>query len=115
MAEKVTCTSSWSKEACPLALILIFFFVPSLFAQDSNTVYLIFDEPCNDSLPRNFRKMNDTYHRSSDSLPSLSGLSSLNASGSAEFCTLNLPAMINSIGQNKITIIDLRQESNGFV
>jgi protein-tyrosine phosphatase len=97
------------------SLIIIFILIPALYAQDSNTVYLIFDEPCNDSLPRNFRKMNDTYHRSTDSLPDLSGLASLNASGSAEFCARNLPAIISSIGKNKITIVDLRQESHGFV
>lgn len=95
------------------SFFLILLIAPALRSQDST--YLIFDEPCNDSVPRNFRKMTDTFHRTSDSLPDLSGLAALNASGSAEFCYENLPAIVKTIGFDKITIVDLRQESHGFV
>ncbi len=98
------------------SFLLILFITGGLRAQD--TTYFIFDEPCSpeySGVPRNFRKMTDTFHRTSDSLPDLSGLADLNASGSAEFCYENLPMIIKIIGFDKITIVDLRQESHGFV
>lgn len=95
------------------SFFLILLIAPALRAQD--TTYFIFDEPCSDSVPRNFRKMTDTFHRTSDSLPDLTGLADLNASGSSEFCFENLPTIIKNIGFDKIIIVDLRQESHGFV
>ncbi|HEY3251370.1 MAG TPA: protein-tyrosine phosphatase family protein [Ignavibacteria bacterium] len=77
--------------------------------------YLIFDEPCNDSLPVHFRKSSDGFHIGSDSTPDTTGMKTLHASGSAEFCTASLIAMVENIAWNKITVVDLRQESHGFV
>jgi hypothetical protein len=48
-------------------------------------------------------------------MPDTTGFSNLNISGSAEFNDLNLPVMVKEIGEHKITVIDLRQETHGFV
>lgn len=42
-------------------------------------------------------------------------ITSLNISGSAQFTPSQLPNMINTINSKSITIVDLRQESHGFV
>jgi inositol hexakisphosphate len=96
-------------------LLYIVVFLAGVKAQDSNRVYLIFDEPCSDSLPSAFRKMNGVFRLSATSMPSVSGLASLNASGSAQFCERSLKAVIKEINFKKIIVVDLRQESHGFV
>lgn len=81
----------------------------------ADTVWLIFDEPYNDSLPPHFRKCNDSFQRKGSSLPDMTGLSGLNISGSAEFSNKNLPTLINAINNEGLIVIDLRQETHGFV
>ena len=95
---------------------IIFFlllFISCIYPQD--TTYLIFDEPCQNSLPVHFRTSGDSLRINTDSMPDTNGLGMLKASGSAEFCDLNLPVMKEKINNSKLTIVDLRQESHGFV
>jgi len=93
-------------------ITLLIVLVSSLSAQDS--VYLILDEPC-DSLPVHFRKSNGQFIRKTDVMPDTFGLALLNASGSSEFCRDNIGLIRANINHNFITIVDLRQESHGFV
>lgn len=95
-------------------ILLVLIHLPLSFAQ-SDPVSLIFDEPYNNSLPRNFRISNDGLKRNYDKLPDTSGLGTLNISGSAEFNNLNLPVLLSAIGNDNTIIIDLRQETHGFV
>ncbi|SHH57097.1 Inositol hexakisphosphate [Clostridium collagenovorans DSM 3089] len=65
------------------------------------------------SLPKNFRKSNDNLKSTN---LNLKGLDSLNISGSSQFTEDSLPLIRKSIIADKnLTIIDLRQESHGFV
>lgn len=93
-------------------IILLIVLVSPLFAQDS--VYLILDEPC-DSLPVHFRKSDGQFIRKQDKLPDTTGLASLNASGGAQFCRDNINSIRLNVSSDVITIVDLRQESHGFV
>lgn len=86
----------------------------SVFPQ-SDTTALIFDEPYNNSLPRNFRMAGNDFKHSVSSVPDTTGLSLLHISGSAEFNNLNLPLIIKTIGNYSLTVIDLRQEIHGFI
>jgi hypothetical protein len=72
-------------------------------------------------LPRNFRTSEDSFpqtarhsHRKGR-LPSLSGLDTLNASGSAQFSGLQLTKILDRLEGKKILFIDLRQEPHGFI
>lgn len=94
-------------------LFFLFLFIKFGFPQEP--VILIFDEPCNDSLPVHFRKSNGEFQIKSEILPDTTGLASLNASGSAEFCLQSLQVMLKNIAHKKITVVDLRQECHGFV
>ena len=85
------------------------------YQPEADSIYLILDEPYNDSLPRNFRKCDGEFKREYSSIPDTTGLSSLNISGSAEFSDKNLPVLINTINRDRIIVIDLRQESHGFI
>ncbi len=85
-----------------------------IFSQ-SDTTTLIFDEPYNSALPRNFRMTNGTFKYKSDIMPDTTGLRKLNISGSSEFNNLNLPILVKTIGIKNIIDLDLRQETHGFV
>lgn len=94
----------------------LFFFgmlVSSAYSQSDSTT-LIIDEPYSRD-PANFRKSNGGFKYSFGIMPDTTGLSNLNISGSAEFNDLNLPVMVKSIGEYNVTVIDLRQETHGFV
>jgi hypothetical protein len=86
---------------------------PVLFSQDT-TVYIIIDEPVS-ALPQNFRKCDGGFIREYDKMPDTTGLFGLRSSGSAEFGVLNFPAIIKDIGERKITVVDLRQETHFLV
>src|SRR6266498_983721 len=81
----------------------------------ADSVYLILDEPYNDTLPRNFRKSNGELSREHKEVPDTTGLSSLNISGSAEFSDKSLQLLIKAVNSKHLIDIDLRQESHGFV
>lgn len=70
----------------------------------------------NESLPRNFRKASTPISLTKTEKFSLKGLDKLNISGSQQFSEKNLPILLEEICTSKpITIVDLRQESHGFI
>lgn len=66
-------------------------------------------------LPKNFRMSTDALRQDSSYQPSLEGLKSLKASGSAQFSQKSLQEILQRIPSDLVTIVDLRQESHGFV
>lgn len=67
-------------------------------------------------LPKNFRTMESPFKGFHFTWPSRKGLDQLNASGSAQFSELGLDAILQALPPGKtISIVDLRQESHGFV
>ena len=97
-----------------LPFLFVLFISCNIYSQ-ADSVHLIFDEPYNDALPRNFRKCSGDFIRLSGKLPDTTGLSSLNISGSSEFSDKNLPVLLKSIGNYQVSILDLRQETHGFL
>ncbi len=98
-------------------ITILFIFLISaagVFSQSDSTT-LIFDEPYNNELPRNFRMSTGSFKYPPDTMPDTTGLSNLHISGSSEFNNLNLPLIIKTTGSGKFTVIDLRQETHGFV
>lgn len=80
-----------------------------------NNVNLVLDSQNND-IPKHFRKSTDTINTQGYSELNLSGLNTLNISGSQQFSEYNLPLVMVSIGASlPIIVIDLRQESHGFI
>lgn len=79
---------------------------------DNNKGYLVINMDNINKLPDNFRKTTDKLSTDIN----LEGLSELNASGSAQFAKESLILLKKDIGKRKkITVVDLRQESHGFV
>ncbi|CAM2848407.1 phytase [Hathewaya histolytica] len=83
--------------------------------RNNEDVNLVTDSLNTKTLPKRFRKTSDLTDVDNNNL-NLKGLNTLNISGSQQFSAFNLPLIINSIGNSKpITIVDLRQESHGFI
>jgi hypothetical protein len=73
--------------------------------------------PSASDLPKKFRSMTDKLKppKKSGKPPSTVGLSTLNASGSAQFCKGQLQAMVTKKRVSlPMIVVDLRQESHGF-
>lgn len=84
---------------------------------EKNDVHLVVDLlDYVDKLPKNFRKTTNLSVIENNKNINLVGLDKLNISGSAQFSVKNLPILIDAIGTSlPITVIDLRQESHGFI
>mgnify|MGYP001572673990 FL=1 len=83
---------------------------------ENNSVNLVLDSQNNDNIPKNFRKSSTILNTQNNKDLNLIGLITLNISGSQQFSGNNLPILIKSINTSSpITIIDLRQESHGFI
>ncbi|MDF2504525.1 tyrosine-protein phosphatase [Clostridium sp.] len=69
------------------------------------------------TLPKNFRKTTDSNKiKDIDKSINLEGLNKLNISGSAQFSEKGLALAKESIGEKvPITVVDLREESHGFL
>lgn len=84
----------------------------------SEEFYLSLDFPNSNELPNNFRSTSDLTKLENSNID-LSGLESLNISGSAQFTSLSLSKIKETIKQSapksQIIDIDLRQESHGFI
>ncbi|MBU3179939.1 phytase [Clostridium psychrophilum] len=96
--------------------------VDDKFTQDQieslneNNVNLVLDSQNYYDIPKNFRKSTDILTAKNTENLNLTGLSTLNISGSQQFSEYNLPLVINSIETSlPITVVDLRQESHGFI
>jgi len=84
--------------------------------KDSNSVNLVVDSLNNGFPAKHFRKTSQALETDKFNNLNLTGLSNLNISGSKQFSSTNLPNIIHAIGTNlPITVIDLRQESHGFI
>ena len=86
-------------------------------ASEENNVNLILDSlTYNDILSKNFRKTSDLALIKENKSLNLKGLDKLNISGSQQFSEHNLPLLIKAIETSlPITVVDLRQESHGFI
>lgn len=83
---------------------------------DNGDVQLVLDSLNITTVPRNLRKTSDISYLSSNKSLNLTGLASLNISGSQQFSEQNLPLMLDYLDTSlPITIVDLRQESHGFI
>ena len=83
---------------------------------DENNVKLVLDSQNYYGIPKNFRKSTSSLTAQNNENLNLTGLSTLNISGSQQFSEYNLSLVINSIETSlPITVIDLRQESHGFI
>lgn len=82
-----------------------------------NNVHLVLDSlNYNETIPKEFRKTTDLESIKNNKNLKLIGLDKLNISGSQQFSQYNLPFLIKAIGTSMpITVVDLRQESHGFI
>lgn len=82
----------------------------------ADNVNLVLDSQNYYDMPKKFRKSSDIINTQNNKELNISGLNTLNISGSQQFSQFNLPLIIDSIGKSlPITVIDLRQESHGFI
>lgn len=84
--------------------------------KSSTQVYLVRDNNTYDVLPSKFRKSSDLQTIANNDEINITGLESLNISGSQQFSKMNLPILLKAIDTKlPIIIFDLRQESHGFI
>ncbi len=90
----------------------------SLFLQDQEPKLIINMEDTN-ALPRNFRKAQTPFlkERSSEVvyLPVRNGLDKMNMSGSSQYSKGALQVILKNVGRGPVYLIDLREESHGFI
>lgn len=91
-------------------ILLAYIFYPILHSTGNPLLILnMWNEA---ELPRNFRTTSTSVPVSTSD----TGLKELKASGSAQFSELSLDLLIKTLGGNHLTtIVDLRQESHGFI
>jgi predicted protein tyrosine phosphatase len=75
---------------------------------------LILDSPNQAALPLHFRRMDSPFTTGPGPLPTRLGLDAIRASGGAQFSLAELDTMLANLPAKPI-IIDLRQESHGFL
>lgn len=68
-----------------------------------------------DQLPMNFRSCLDSFAPTPENIPSTKGLKELNVSGSAQFSDYGLAAVVKRLNVPKLVVLDLREESHGFL
>jgi len=82
----------------------------------AETVRLAIDSLKYEDMTRNFRRSSDITNVEKDKSVNIEGLNSLNISGSQQFSSFNISSVINNIDTKlPIIVIDLRQESHGFI
>lgn len=67
-----------------------------------------------EALPKNFRSTSDSVTKNENS-PNFLGLQELHASGSSQFSKQSLKALLQKLPSRQLTLVDLRQESHGFI
>lgn len=80
-----------------------------------NETKLIIEADDTDDLPLRFRQTSAPFPDSGQELPNLHGFRELNVSGSGQFSQRGLRRIRREIGRQEAVIVDLRQESHGFV
>jgi hypothetical protein len=97
-------------------LLGICLLVPASAQEAVRPPLLILDaKPESQKDPYYFRTMKDAFKEAAGKRPSRDGLDGLNASGSAAFSEESLEKILKKLPTKKITVVDLRQESHGFV
>lgn len=76
---------------------------------------LIIEADDTDDLPLRFRRTSDPLPDNGREHPSLHGFKELNVSGSGQFSQRGLRRIRREIGRRVAVVVDLRQESHGFV
>lgn len=85
-------------------------------ATTNSIIHIVEDSDAVSSLPKHFRKTTKLETLSKLKALDLTGLDTLNISGSGQFTSFNLPLIINEINnKSSIVDVDLREESHGFV
>lgn len=79
------------------------------------TPFILIDIKENGKDLGNFRKMSDEFTASNETSPSRDGLRQLKASGSAQFSARGLKLLKEALKGEKVVVVDLRQESHGFL
>lgn len=79
-------------------------------AKSAGPSKLIVNETSSNSLPRNFRTMAQPSDKSA-----MEGLEKLPLSASGQFCSKELKRLLKELPKKKILVLDLRQESHGFL
>lgn len=79
------------------------------------TPMLIQNMPNERVLPRHFRLSTDPLRETAAGMPSTIGLDTLQTSGSAQFSAESLNAILDKIPNKNVIIVDLREESHGFL
>ncbi|MBS4167597.1 hypothetical protein [Parachlamydia sp. AcF125] len=92
-------------------VIFIFFFLIYPLIGKSTASLLLVNMSNRPDLPRNFR----ICHQKLSSSINSNHLADLNASASAQFCPASLSKILSVLPTNKVTLIDLREESHGFI
>lgn len=95
-----------------LSILFCVLFIIVIYPACSDDVRLFLDSQ--NDLCR-FRKLTDPFIRSSEKNPSREGLEKLKASGSNQFSEKGLKILKERLKGEKIIIVDLRQESHGFI
>ena len=111
--------SNFSKILVLIISIISFSFAPNLLAKDtkSNPKYpiLIFDNVGDPSIPGKLRSSKTKFPAKTQNPPTRLGLDELNISGSQQFTGKNLPKLMKKLKFYKGYVVDLRQESHGFL
>ncbi|MFH2125872.1 MAG: phosphatase [Pseudomonadota bacterium] len=94
--------------------MLVLLAVASAQAQMPGQVVLILDEPATQGLPLNFRTSSFAFQVKAKHAPTRLGLDALLISGSSQFSLAQLGVMLTKLPL-PLTVVDLRQESHGFV
>lgn len=103
------------KTSLTILLVLLLFSSPiKAYSKTDSDVVLKQNAPNVYAEPKQFRKSTDELKPNKNI--NLSGLNTLNISGSKQFSEKGLEYIVNSIGNKMpITVIDLREESHGFI
>lgn len=96
------------------SLLFIILF-SSAFAKESKELFPSLDLKLPTPLPKAFRIPTQEFNKSDQPAPSREGLDILHVSASGQFTESNLFLMLEKLNKKKITIIDLREESHGYV
>ncbi|NEZ47647.1 phytase [Clostridium niameyense] len=105
------------------SILILFLAICSIFILKNKTVNaqdkyvnLVLDSLRYDELPDNFRSSSNLTNIKGNKSLNINGLESLNISGSEQFSKYNLSIIKKNINTSlPITVIDLRQESHGFI
>ncbi|MGL5069557.1 MAG: fused DSP-PTPase phosphatase/NAD kinase-like protein [Sarcina sp.] len=111
-----------------LLLLGVALFIPAYSTANARSAYsttnarsvpaseqkLVFDHYNHNKFPSNFRKTNSTFANPNNL--NITGLSTLNISGSEQYSAINLLLMKKELPTDmKLLFVDLREESHGFI